>query len=100
MNDVQTSTEQSPQARDLLDDVIDQRDGLLADADRVVKQVDALTRDYREAVDLLNGMVGLIQIIQTQRPDLLVNHRYVDAIAWLTRFEKHSGSLGTGTGDA
>lgn len=52
------------------------------------EKVDALIADHREAVDLLKGMVGLVQIIQRDRPDLLANHRYVDAVAWL---EEHGG---------
>lgn len=35
------------------------------------------------ATELLQGLVGLIQLLKRREPRLVTNHRYVDACAWL-----------------
>jgi hypothetical protein len=57
---------------------------LLDAAARLGHSVDALVKEYREAVDLLRGMVGLIQLTGHGEQ----NHRYVDAVAWLEARER------------
>lgn len=40
-----------------------------------------------ELLDALNGMVGLIQLIQAREPDLQKNHRFIEALAVIAKAE-------------
>lgn len=48
----------------------------------------AAQQDLGQAVDLLNGLCGLVQLVQRQLPGFDRNHRYVDAMAWLEAHAK------------
>lgn len=43
-------------------------------------------------LNALRGMVGLIQLVQRDRPDLLSNHRYVEALATIEEVEGNDAS--------
>jgi hypothetical protein len=60
---------------------------LLEAAERLDQKVDALVAAHRDAVNLLHGMVGLIQLAPAA-VELRQNHRYVDALAWLEKQER------------
>jgi hypothetical protein len=66
--------------------------GLRLDGDTAVdvqkaRQIEIVHRvnTHDEVVDLLRGMIGLVQLIQSREPDLEKNHRFVDALAFLER---------------
>jgi len=61
---------------------------LLDIAERLSERIDALLVDYRDAVNLLRGALGLIEIITRPEDPVRLNHRYVDAVAWLEKRER------------
>jgi hypothetical protein len=79
-----------------VEDADEKGDGTQTDShDHVCRDCYASWRAFMEhhaeerddVVGLLRGMVGLIQLIQDREPELLTNHRYVDALAWLEQRE-------------
>lgn len=61
---------------------------LAATAARLDRKVDDLVKDHQQALDLLRGLIGLLEIgAGVGAEALLTNHRYVDAVAWLTEHE-------------
>ena len=46
-----------------------------------------------DVFNALKGMVGLIQLIQSDRPDLQSNHRFIEAIDVIARVEAKTDTL-------
>jgi len=60
-------------------------------AKRLDRKVDDAMQEHFTAVELLRGLVGLVDMVglveRVNGSDLQANHRYVDAVAWLKEHE-------------